>query len=71
MANDAQSGIIIEILPKALFNVQLEDGRMVIANLESRLRQVTVRVLVGHKVLVRLSVHDPRRGQITHITPSH
>ncbi|HXS19257.1 MAG TPA: hypothetical protein VN764_18800, partial [Polyangiaceae bacterium] len=60
-------GTIVEILPKALFKVRLDDGRVITTNLESRLRQVTVRVLVGQKVEVRLSTHDPHRGQITQV----
>jgi translation initiation factor IF-1 len=69
-ANKTLPGIVIEILPKALFKVRLDDGRVITTNLESRLRQVTVRVLVGQKVEVRLSAHDPHRGQISQVASS-
>ena len=68
--NKMLQGVIIEILPKAPFKVRLDDGKVVTTNLESRLRQVTVRVLVGQKVEVRLSAHDPHRGQIVQVASS-
>jgi translation initiation factor IF-1 len=67
MTENTVSGTVIEIKPKALFEVRLAGGRVVTANLGSQLRQVTVRLLVGQTVMVRLSAHDPHRGQITQI----
>jgi translation initiation factor IF-1 len=60
-------GTVIEIRPKALFLVRLESGQVITANIESRLRRITVRLLVGQKVRVRLSAQDSNRGQITQV----
>ncbi len=67
MTDETFLGTVTEIRPKALYLVRLEDGQLITANLASRLRQVTVRLLVGQKVKLRLSKHDARRGQITQI----
>ena len=65
--DNTYEGIVTEIRPKALYLVRLRTGQVVTANLETQLRRVTVRLLVGQKVKVRLSAHDERRGQITQI----
>ena len=67
MTNTTLIGTVTEIRPKALYLVRIDSGEIITANLESRLRQVTVRLLVGQKVKIRLSAHDSRRGQITQI----
>lgn len=67
MTENSVRGTIIEIRPKALYRIRLDDGRVVTANVESKLRHAIVRILVNHQVLVRLSPHDPHRGQITQV----
>lgn len=64
MAEDSVKGTVIEIRPKALYRVRLEDGRVITANVESKARHAIVRILVSNQVLLRLSPNDPNRGQI-------
>jgi len=69
LTSNEKLGAVTEIRPKALFQVRLESGQVIVASLGTQLRQVTVRLLVGQKVIVRLSTHDPHRGQIIQIAP--
>ena len=60
----SEQGVVEEVLPKAMYRVRLEDGRTVRAGLSSASRHAIVRLIVGCRVAVRLSPHDPSRGQI-------
>ena len=64
MSREALRATVIEIRPKALYRVRLQDGRVITANVEASLRRVIVRIVENDQVLVRLSVNDPQRGQI-------
>jgi translation initiation factor IF-1 len=57
--------VIEEVLPNAMFRVHLDDGRTVRASISSSARHSTVRLIAGCRVGVKLSSHDPGRGQIT------
>jgi translation initiation factor IF-1 len=59
-----EAGVIEEVLPNALFRVRLESGHVVSAGPTTELRHVIVRLLVGARVLVEVSRHDPNRGKI-------
>jgi translation initiation factor IF-1 len=48
-----------------MYRVRLDDGRTIRAGLGSSLRHSIVRLIAGNTVMVRLSPHDPSRGQIT------
>jgi translation initiation factor IF-1 len=67
VADDSVRGTIIEIRPKALYRIRLDDGRVITGNTSSSLRHAIVRILVGDQVLVKLSLNDPHRGQITQV----
>ncbi|MEC7519932.1 MAG: translation initiation factor IF-1 [Myxococcota bacterium] len=57
-------GIIDEALPRGLFAVRLDDGRVIRATLGTQAKRVTVKVLPGDRVLVEISTYDPSRGRI-------
>lgn len=59
-----QSGVVVEIRPKGLFRVTLDGGRTILAGPSRGLRHAIVRLVVGDRVTVQLSTHDPTRGQI-------
>jgi len=59
------TGIIMELLPKATFRVQLENGHMVLAHISGRMRKKRIRVLAGDKVTVELTRYDLSKGRIT------
>jgi len=58
-------GSVIEALPNAMFQVQLENGHKVLAHISGKLRMNFIRILPGDKVTVQLSPYDLSRGRIT------
>ena len=68
MAKDDVSkveGSVVEALPNAMFQVQLEKGHQVLAHISGKLRMNFIRILPGDKVTVELSPYDLTRGRIT------
>ena len=63
--NDEETGTVTEVLPKALYRVELPDGRIIVASLSNTLRHVISRLIVGDQVVLRTSPNDPHRGRIT------
>lgn len=63
-------GVVTEILPAAMFRVQLESGHTVITTLAGRLRQNKIRVLAGDHVTIEMSPYDLNKGRITYRTRS-
>ena len=57
-------GTVVEILPRALYRVELEDGRMVTAHPGAGARRNFIRLLVGDKVAVTLMPGDPTRARV-------
>lgn len=58
-------GIVIEALPNAMFQVELENGHKVLAHISGKLRMNFIRILPGDKVTIELSPYDLTRGRIT------
>jgi translation initiation factor IF-1 len=59
-------GIVREALPNTQFIVQLENGHKVRAYLSGKMRKYYIRILLGDKVKVEMSVYDPTQGRITY-----
>ena len=59
-------GTVLEPLPIAMFQVQLENGPEVLAHISGRMRMNYIRILKGDRVLVELSPYDLTRGRITY-----
>ena len=57
-------GKVVKALPNALFNVQLENGHMVLAHISGKMRKFYIRILPGDTVTVELSPYDLTRGRI-------
>jgi len=57
-------GVILETLPNATFNVQLENKHVVLAHISGKMRMNYIKILVGDKVTVELSPYDLTRGRI-------
>ncbi|MGF7186122.1 translation initiation factor IF-1 [Desulfitispora alkaliphila] len=57
-------GTVIEPLPNAMFNVELENGHKVLAHVSGKIRMNFIRILPGDKVTVELSPYDLTRGRI-------
>ena len=60
-------GLIVELLPSALFRVRLEGEHQVIAHLPSTQRANFVRLRVGDRVRIALSIQDRTRGRIVEV----
>lgn len=58
-------GTVIEALPNAMFQVELENGHKVLAHISGKLRMHFIRILPGDKVTIELSPYDLSRGRIT------
>ncbi|MDA9651927.1 translation initiation factor IF-1 [Pelagibacteraceae bacterium] len=58
-------GKVAEILPNAMFKVELENGHSVLAHTAGRMRKNRIRVLVGDEVLVQVTPYDLTKGRIT------
>ncbi len=58
-------GIVVEALPNAMFQVELENGHRILAHISGKLRMNFIRILPGDKVTVELSPYDLTRGRIT------
>jgi len=58
-------GKVVEVLPNALFKVQLENGHEILAHISGKLRMNYIRILQGDKVTVELSPYDLTKGRIT------
>ena len=56
--------VVKEALPNARFNVQLENGHMVLAHVSGKMRMHFIRILPGDQVTVELSPYDLSRGRI-------
>lgn len=57
-------GVIAEALPNALFRVELEGQRYVLAHAARQSNKNFIRLLPGDQVLVELSTQDVTRGRI-------
>lgn len=59
-------GIVRELLPNAMFRVELPNGKTVLAHISGKMRVHYIRILAGDKVTVELSPYDLTRGRITY-----
>jgi translation initiation factor IF-1 len=59
-------GTIIESLPNAMFQVELENGFQVLAHISGKIRRNSIKILVGDRVVVELTPYDLTKGRITY-----
>ena len=58
------TGKVLEKLPNAMFQVELENGHQVLAHISGKLRMNYIRILPGDKVTIELSPYDLSKGII-------
>jgi translation initiation factor IF-1 len=58
-------GKVVDVLPNAMFTVELANGHCITAHLSGKMRMHFIRIYVGDKVTVELSPYDLTRGRIT------
>ncbi|MDT8285221.1 MAG: translation initiation factor IF-1 [Thermovirgaceae bacterium] len=59
-------GKVIEPLPNAMFQIELENGHRVLGHVSGKMRMHFIRILPGDKVLVQISPYDLTRGRIVY-----
>ncbi len=57
-------GKVIEALPNAMFQVELDNGHRILAHISGKLRMNFIRILPGDRVTLELSPYDLTRGRI-------
>jgi len=62
----AVSGTVSQMMPNAMFRVDLDNGHQVLAHVAGSVRLRYVRIAPGDKVTVELSPFDLSRGRITY-----
>jgi translation initiation factor IF-1 len=58
------AGVVLELLPNAMFRVRLENGHEVLAHTSGKMRKNRIRVLAGDKVTVEMTPYDLTKGRI-------
>ena len=61
----AVEGKVKDALPNAMFQVELDNGHMVLGHISGKMRKNFIRILPGDRITVELSPYDLTRGRIT------
>ena len=57
-------GVVKDLLPNAMFRVELSNGHLITAHTAGKLRKNRIRVLQGDKVTVEMTPYDLTKGRI-------
>ena len=57
---------VVELLPNAMFRIELPNGHKVLAHISGKMRKNYIRILPGDKVVAELSPYDLTRGRIVY-----
>ncbi len=58
-------GVVLELLPNAMFRVKLDNGHVILAHTSGKMRKNRIRVLVGDRVVLEMTPYDLTKGRIT------
>jgi translation initiation factor IF-1 len=58
-------GKVLEVLPDTKFRVKLDNGQTVMGYLSGKMRQHTIKILLGDTVEIEFSPYDLSKGRIT------
>ena len=58
-------GVVAEVLPSAMFRVDLANGHRLLATTAGKMRKFRIRIIEGDRVTVEVSPYDLSRGRIT------
>ena len=59
-------GKVVEPLPNAMFQVELDNGHKVLAHVSGKMRMHFIKILPGDRVTLELSPYDLSRGRIVY-----
>ena len=57
-------GVVLELLPNAMFKVKLENDHEILAHSSGKMRKNRIRVLQGDNVTVEVTPYDLTKGRI-------
>ena len=60
------TGVVLELLPNAMFKVKLENDHEFLTHTSGKLRKNRIRVLVGDKVDFEMTPYDLTKGRIVY-----
>ena len=58
-------GVVVELLPNAMFRVKLENNHEILAHSSGKMRKNRIRVLAVDKVTIEMTPYDLTKGRIT------
>lgn len=61
-----QDGTIVEVLPNTMFNVELNNGALLLCHISGKMRMNNIRIILGDRVKVELSPYDLTKGRISY-----
>jgi len=59
-------GIVLEQLPNAMFKVELETKKQILAHISGKMRMNYIKILPGDKVTIEMSPYDLTKGRIVY-----
>ena len=57
-------GVILEKLPNAMFQVELDNNHKIVAHISGKLRMHFIRIIPGDRVKIEMSPYDLTKGRI-------
>jgi translation initiation factor IF-1 len=57
-------GTVYEVLPNAMFRVELENKHKIIAYLGGKMRKNDIKIIQGDRVDIEMSPYDMTRGRV-------
>ena len=57
-------GKVVEVLPNAMFKVQLQNGKEILSHLSGKLRMNYIKIIPGDGVKLEMSPYDLTKGRI-------
>jgi translation initiation factor IF-1 len=58
------NGVVIELLPNAMFRVKLDNDHIVLAHTSGKMRKNRIRILAGDEVTVEMTPYDLTKARI-------
>jgi translation initiation factor IF-1 len=58
-------GVVIDVLPNAMFRVKLPNEKVITGYISGKMRQHEIKILLGDTVEVEFSLYDLTKGRIT------
>jgi translation initiation factor IF-1 len=59
-------GMIVETLPNTVFEVELDNGHIVMAHISGKMRMNNIRLMTGDRVKMEMSPYDLSKARIVY-----